>query len=355
MSLDEFAASRAVADEHLRIELEAAKRDLASSRAVNRQLTTSVEQLTAAAAVRSGDVAAPTWLTPRKRAKGSRGTLMALLSDMHFGEVVRPSEVDWLNSYNIEIGDARLERFFTGIEYLATKHLTGVGYDGIVLMLGGDGLSGSIHEELTQTNEMTVMQCIHHYVPLLAGGISFLADSFGKVHCMQVVGNHPRQTRKPRSKLRAFDNADWLIGVLLAERFADDERVTFDVPDGTDALVRVYDTDFLLTHGDQTSGGGGIGGIWPPIKRMAARKHERYNASGQTFDWLVMGHWHQLICAQGLIVNGALKGYDEYAATNNFAPEKAQQALWVCTPENGVTWTSPVFVEDPKSEGWQRP
>ena len=72
------------------------------------------------------------------------------------------------------------------------------------------------------------------------------------------------------------------------------------------------------------------------------------------FDTVVMGHWHQLIMApsQGLIVNGALKGLDEYAAISNFAPERPQQALWVTTPEHGVTFTAPVFVQDRAKEGW---
>lgn len=34
-----------------------------------------------------------------------------------------------------------------------------------------------------------------------------------------------------------------------------------------------------------------------------------------------MGHWHQYFIGQGLVVNGSLKGYDEYAMTSNFRPE----------------------------------
>jgi hypothetical protein len=67
-----------------------------------------------------------------------------------------------------------------------------------------------------------------------------------------------------------------------------------------------------------------------------------------------MGHWHQLIMAQGMVVNGSLVGYSEFSAVNNFAPERAQQALWLVTPEHGVTLTAPVFVDDPAAEGWRR-
>jgi hypothetical protein len=164
-----------------------------------------------------------------------------------------------------------------------------------------------------------------------------------------VVGNHGRRTRKPRAKRRVRDNFDWLIGQMVANHFAADSRVTFDIPDATDALVSVYDSTFLLTHGDQVGGGSGIGGIWPPIMRMAAKKRNRY-----AFEAVVMGHWNQLIAAPtaGVIVNGSLKGYDEYAAVSNFMPERAQQALWLVAPNEGVTFSAPVFCDDRKAEGW---
>ena len=63
---------------------------------------------------------------------------------------------------------------------------------------------------------------------------------------------------------------------------------------------------------------------------------------------------HQLIMApeQGLIVNGSLKGYDEYASVSNFRPERPQQALWLVTPENGISVSAPVLVADRKKEKW---
>ena len=69
---------------------------------------------------------------------------------------------------------------------------------------------------------------------------------------------------------------------------------------------------------------------------------------------MVVGHWHTLIQAasNGLIVNGSLKGWDEYAATSNFSFEAPQQALWVTVPKNGVVWQAPVLAGDRKSEGW---
>lgn len=289
----------------------------------------------------------PKWLAPKKRS-GHRGTICVILSDTHFDEVVNPAEIGYLNAYNRDIAEQRLERFTENTIKISRQYLAGVEFDGCVLFLGGDMVSGTIHD-MAETNETTAPDTALFWAEQLAGTIEALVEEFEKVHVPCVVGNHGRLTRKPRTKQRARDNWDWVIYQVLAKHFRDDARVTFDITDGTDVLVQIYETRFLLTHGDQTNGGSGIGGVWPPIMRMVARKRVR-----EHFDTVVMGHWHQLIMApsQGLIVNGALKGLDEYAAISNFAPERPQQALWVTTPEHGVTFTAPVFVQDRAKEGW---
>lgn len=291
----------------------------------------------------------PAWLARKPKKHNRIATLCTILSDTHFDEVVDPAEVDGRNAYDRSIAEQRLERYFTGVVNLARHYLAGLTYDGIVVMLAGDLISGDIHEELSETNEGTALETVLHWTERIAAGLGLLADEFGKVHVPVVVGNHGRRTRKPRAKRRARDNFDWLIGQMLARHFANDDRVTFTIPDSTDVLVPVHDTTFLLTHGDQVAGGGGIGGIWPPLMRMVAKKQTRYD-----FDVLVCGHWHQLIMApsSGLIVNGSLKGYDEYAAVSNFVPERAQQALWTVAPGAGVTFSMPVFCDSRTEEGW---
>lgn len=314
-----------------------------------RSLLGDIEKLERLAEMAATPLKPPKWLSPKRRKGERRAIVCTILSDTHFDEVVNPAELDGMNAYSRSIAERRLERYFNGVVKLSRDYLSGMTYEGCVLMLGGDLISGDIHEELSQSNEGTALETVLHWTEQIASGIAMLADTFGKVHVPCVVGNHGRRTRKPRAKRRARDNFDWLIAQMLARHFAADKRITFDIPDGTDRLIEVYDTRFLLTHGDQVGGGGGIGGIWPPLMRMRAKKATRY-----VFDTLVCGHWHSLIMAPtaGLIVNGSLKGYDEYAAISNFFPERAQQALWLVAPDEGVTFSAPVFCDDRAAEGW---
>jgi hypothetical protein len=304
-------------------------------------------------AVAAADPGPPKWLTPKRPKSGHRAMVVAMLSDTHFDEVVNPDEIGGLNAYNREIATKRLKRWAEGVIKLSRDYLSGVTYDGAVVMLGGDIFTGNLHD-LAETNEDTLFGSLLYWSEQIAAAIDMIAAEFPTVHIPVVVGNHGRITHKPRSKLRARDNMDWLLGHMLARQLSS-STVTFDIPDSTDALVPVYSTRYLLTHGDQTTGGGGIGGIWPPIMRLKSRKAERYAAHGETFDAVCMGHFHQYISglSQGLLVNGSTKGPDEWSTgVMNFRPERPQQAMWLVTPEHGSTMSAPVLCADRKREGW---
>jgi hypothetical protein len=296
--------------------------------------------------------AAPTWLTPANPAKGHRATLCLLLTDSHLDEEVDPAQIDGLNAYNRHIAEMRLERFFTSSVKLAKHYLSGVTYDGVVLMLGGDIFSGNIHEELQRTNADTLSGSVLHWLDPMRAGFELLAREFGKVHVAGTPGNHGRMTRKPIAKSRAADNLDFLFYRLLAREFSKDDRFTWEIPTSADTHIQVYETRYLLTHGDQFRGGSGIAGALSPLLLGAHRKTKRQAYAGRPYDYMVLGHWHQTMAHKGLIVGGALKGYDEYAYIGNFDPEPPQQPLWITTPERGITFSAPVQVCDRAAEGW---
>lgn len=288
----------------------------------------------------------PEWLT-RKPKTGSfhAGVPTFFASDWHYGEVVRAAEIGGLNEYNSKIADARAEIFINQGVSLLKDHMPRSTYDGAVLMLGGDMVSGDIHDELAQTNEFESMPAILKLNGIIGVMVERLADEFGKVFVPCVTGNHGRTSRKPRHKRRNHTNFDWLLYNLLAMHFAKDKRVTFQIPEGPDAFFRVYATRYLLTHGDQFRGGDGMIGAIGPITRGDKRKRSRNAETDASYDVICMGHWHQYIHNQQLIVNGSLKGYDEYAYANNFGYEPAIQALWVTHPDHGLTFRMPVFVQ----------
>lgn len=297
----------------------------------------------------------PSWRAP-KPSKGvkHRGTPTLLLSDLHLGEVVNPAEIEFANGYDVDIAEARLRHTFESAIKLCRSYISGVEYDGFVLALGGDILGGSIHPELSKTNGQTDFEAVVYWVPKIAAGIEMLADEFGKVYVPCVAGNHDRSpaNRRTPSKQRAQDSFSWIIYHWIQDYFRKDSRVQVEVSTGADLRYSIYDTTYNLTHGDQFKGGNGIGGVAVPIMRGAYKKAQRQASIGSPYDYLVLGHFHQLMFLPGIIMNGSLKGYDEYAYTSNFGFERPQQALWLTTPERGVTLQVPVHA-DLKDEPWK--
>ena len=307
----------------------------------------------------------PKWLVRKPRKKQSHGVPTLFCSDWHWGEVVAHEQVDGYNEFNLEIGHRRVRHLVDTTVLLAKHCLADWGtLPGIVVPLGGDMLSGDIHEELSETNEQPMMAAFLDLYGVLIWMLETLAEEFGKVFVPCVVGNHSRLTRKPRAKSRAYTSFDWLMYSLLDKHFATTKYdVTFLVSDGTDAYFRVYNHRYLLTHGDAIGAKGGDGMIGPlgPITRGDFKVRRVSAALGQEYDSLLIGHFHRHMTLRGMICNGSLKGWDEYAKVNRFPPELPIQSLHFTHPQWGPIWPNPIFLEDPVERkpaewvSWQKP
>lgn len=298
----------------------------------------------------------PAWLnTVAKHAKGTTFSVpLAFWSDWHWGEVVKGPEVGGVNEFNRAIARARLRRLVDTTCDLALRHMGNIRYPGIVVALGGDMISGNIHEELRETNDGTVQQTLIELQDEIGAALLRMADLFGKVFVPCVVGNHGRATMKPRAKHRAFENYEWTLYQQLERFFKKDKRFQFYIPDGPDAAFSVLGHRFLLTHGDAlgVKGGDGLIGALGPITRGAIKIGRAQGQIGRDFDTLLMGHWHMYTprgegCAA--VVNGTLKGFDEYAHTMLRVPySRPSQAFMCIHAEHGITAQWQVFLEPHK-------
>lgn len=295
-----------------------------------------------------------TWLKNQKMAKSFQGIPTLFLSDLHYDEVVNPAEIGYVNKFNREIANARLKYTFHSAIKLLFNYMSKPKYQGIVLALGGDMVSGNIHEELRNTNEGPILESVVELTQVLIEGITFLLEHFDRVFVPCVVGNHGRLDKKPKAKNRIKDNYEWLIYQYISKHFADDKRVHVEVPLSPDCIFQVYDKTFLLTHGDQFKGGNGIAGIMSPLHLGLHRKQKKQSAIHNPFDVMMLGHFHQYIHTNAMVVNGSLKGYDEYANLCNFPWEPAQQALWINHPRNGMIFRTPVLCDETKGVKTQK-
>lgn len=331
----------------LKVALAAANRDL---KALQKDHDTAETIRNTIYALASRSPEPPTWLNPTRTKASNPGVPMTMWSDWHFGEVVRPEEVAGFNEFNLEIATARVEKLVSITIDLCRNHMGGTEnkYPGIVVCLGGDMMSGDIHEELFATNDRTTQQTINDLTDVLAAALERMADEFGKVFVPCVVGNHGRASKKPRMKGRVYTSHEWNVYCSLERHFRNDKRLSFFIPGETDAYFKVHGHKFLLTHGDSlgVKGGDGIIGAIGPIMRGTIKIGRSEAQIGRDVDTIVMGHWHQMLWLPGCIVNGALKGYDEYARLAMRAPySRPSQGLWFVHPQHGITAKWEVFLE----------
>jgi len=153
----------------------------------------------------------PEWLKQKKGSDKTHGIPCLFLSDIHFDEYVDPAQVGFVNEFSREIATKRIQHTFnTSIDILFNR-TKNPSYDGMIIALGGDMLSGNIHEELAETNEDAIQRSLLALTDLLIDGIELHLKHFKKIFIPCVVGNHGRHHKKKRMKNKVFDNYEWLI------------------------------------------------------------------------------------------------------------------------------------------------
>lgn len=296
----------------------------------------------------------PDWIVKQRRGKSGSGVPSVIWSDEHFGETVKPEEVNGVNEYNLAIADRRVRRRVERTIDLAKNHMTAADYPGIVVNALGDHVSGEIHAELERTNEEDPYPVIEWAVSRMVWGLNAFADAFGKVYYVGVPGNHGRMDRKPQTRGRATRNADWLIHRMVRMNLKDDKRFSWNIPISGDAHYRVFGHRYFATHGDAlgTKGGDGIIGAIGPIMRGEIKTANSESQIGRAYDTLVAGHWHQMLWLLRAIINNSLKGYDPFARFALRAPSSTpSQALWFTHAKWGITAKWEVFVDGAPRDG----
>jgi hypothetical protein len=337
-------------------ELERVRSERNVARSAHRQAEKDVERLTAdiekLSALDAISVETPKWGKPKKRAGKNEATALIMLSDLHLDEVIDPAEVAGMNAYNREIALQRLQRAADGAIRLGTELMAGFQITNAVVIFGGDMVHGNLHDNAEWNETPSVIATVDYWADHLAKFLDTIASAFGPTHVTSVVGNHGRNTLKPRTRGRVIDSFDHHLTRLVQRHYRDDSRFTWNVPMSADAYVNVYDHRLLVTHGDQARGGSGISGLFTPIALLDSRKRKRDASFGRSYDHLLMGHWHQYIRGNGFTVNGSLCGVNAYAYLGNFGYEPPAQAFGIITPEHGMTIEAPIYCSDRKTEGW---
>jgi hypothetical protein len=289
---------------------------------------------------------APPRIMPREKNSGVREmTAVALCSDWHVEEPVEPESVAYRNEYNLDIADHRIRRLFDGIiwnieHHRASKRLT---INDLVLWLGGDLMTGYIHEELVETNALSPTETIRWLLPRIRDGIWTLLNrlDFAHIEVPCSYGNHGRTTAKPRISSGFANSFEWLMYHSLADEFRNEKRIHFEITNSPHQYVQVYDWTLHFHHGDDVKYMGGVGGLGIPLLKSLpmwdlVKRADVHN----------IGHHHSLLDYGRAVVNGSLIGYGPYSQRIRAAFEVPQQAMYYMDKKRGKSMLTSLWVDE---------
>lgn len=289
----------------------------------------------------------PAWTLAAPRSGDTPGIPILFTSDFQWGEVIKAPALGGVNEFNKDVASRRYKLLIEKTIELSFVHMARPKYDGLFYLRGGDMISGEIHADLRESNDLQAAPAVKDLVEHECAGIESLLKRFGKVHVVSVPGNHGRMTVKPQSKGAIERNLDTLSAWWLESQWKNEKRVTFYTPESGDAMLNVYGFRFLLTHGDRIGSRGGEGfiGAVATITRGMKKVADYYAALGQPLDLQFIGHFHCSLELEYGFANGSLPGYSEYARDLRMRPQPPKQWLVFAHPRHMVAARWPILLE----------
>lgn len=272
---------------------------------------------------------------------GRREAMVLLISDVHMGEFIDFDQMGGRNSFDKIICAKRLQRLFQSVVKMGTTHWSGPPPGVLYVVLGGDLISGEIHEELSKSNDLLAIPAVRELATHLISGLELLLKSFDcEIRVVSVPGNHGRTTRKPEAKNFVLTSYDTLVAWLIESWFVGrgEKRITFSAPASGDALINICGWNFLFTHGDRIGSRGGAGMIGPvaTIARGMQRLIQDYASDQTVIDYIMIGHFHTPVELEQGFTNGSLSGPSEYSRSGRMRNHPACQWLISVHPDHGV-------------------
>ncbi len=268
-----------------------------------------------------------------------------MASDWHVEERVDPKTVNGVNSYDLATAEARAASLFKGWAWhlnLLSKGPERYRIEQALLWLGGDFISGHIHEELVESNQLSPTKATVFAMDLLVAGIEYLLKktTLRRIRVVCNDGNHERTTPKIRVSTRADNSFGWLMYRALALRFAKEPRVEFTICEGIHGYIDVMGFTVRTTHGDEVRGGGGVGGLTVPLKKAVYR----WNALRRAYVTLY-AHHHRWMDIGDAVGNNCLIGFGAYGQRIGAEPEPASQGFFLLDKDRGKRCVSPIMVD----------
>jgi hypothetical protein len=280
-------------------------------------------------------------ITPPEDPQKDEAVPILLLSDLHCGQIVKPSSVNGLNEFNPEIFDDRLDAVFrNALKVINGQRSTAVVREAVI-WLGGDLIEGELHGDAVQNQTLTTTQQIVRCERAIVRGLDYLLQhsDLERILIPCNVGNHGRNTKKQQSN--ATENSyEHLAYCSMRRHYRDEPRLEWFIADADCLYLDVYGKRLRFFHGDSVRyNGGAAGPLWNVDKH--AKNLDQSVPADHTFH----GHFHTLGFGSRATSNGSLPGCAPYGLQSGYRIERPQQGMRFLHSNKGFAGSFPIFTE----------
>lgn len=268
-----------------------------------------------------------------------------LRSSVGAPEVAAVGVSDWqlskvTSTYNTDICEERVELYGDKIISITEVQRSDHPVSDVHLWVVGDIVEGEmIFAGQSHLLDRSLYAQVAKDGPRILGNfVRRLLGQFETVHFVGIIGNHGSAGGRARKEYNSETNMDRILYQIIKLIFADEPRVTFDIPDGFGersfyAVDTIGNLSTLLCHGDQFPS--------PTALHAYQKKILAWRSGGipEPFQQVFMGHYHQNLKASFGDIVLRIGGSPE--STNTFAQEvigfmgKPSQHMQFISPSKG--------------------
>lgn len=273
-----------------------------------------------------------------KTSAAKKRTIVAHLSDTHYGANVEKAELAGKNEFNWTIAARRTAHFIDQVCSYKPHYRQDTD---LILCINGDIIAGQIHDQEWFVNLLTTQ--FSGTLSILSQAISYAANHFNSVTVVCTTGNHGRnvgKANKGRASTHKWDSYEHMIYVSLREIFKKVPSVKFTIPESPYVIFDAQGHKFFQTHGDTVVNVGNPGNALN--MRSINDQINKINASeGKKISGLIVGHVHTptvQLTESGcmILINGCLSGTDPFAQSIGIFDSNPTQMLFEVTQEHAV-------------------
>lgn len=257
-----------------------------------------------------------------------------LFSDMHT-DMINKAPITGEVTYNPEIQKKELQILTEGLFRFYQLMKPSYNIETLYIFGLGDFITNDrIYEgqkmEIASGVGMQVQKTFYY----ISDMIKKLLEIYPRIVYINIVGNHGRTTAQPISE-DATSNFEYLLGLLIKERFEGNKRVEIILSENYSYTYTIKGHKYLLAHGN-TIRGTTLNSIERAAKDIANLVERDY------YDVITIGHFHScyeipsISPSTTLLVNGCFIYKDDYAYTKLRKFSTAKQYLFQVSKKSSM-------------------